>query len=123
MIPDQSFDRAETPHDFIKQRSSRAAACPRSRRSWHPLPRGRPTSPLIDHLDDIGAHYAETLRRWRANLIHHAEEIEGPETGTALIDHAGLRLFHLYLCYCEAAFLERHVSDVQLVFTGRRWRP
>jgi len=26
-----------------------------------------------------------------------------------------LRLWDLYLTYCEAAFLERHVSDVQIV--------
>lgn len=32
------------------------------------------------------------------------------------------RLWMLYLAYCEAAFAERHVSDVQMVLTPGRWR-
>ena len=27
-----------------------------------------------------------------------------------------LRMWHYYLCYCEGGFLERAISDVQLVF-------
>jgi cyclopropane-fatty-acyl-phospholipid synthase len=77
---------------------------------------------LIDKYD-IGAHYPETLRRWRANLACHAEEIAGTPATAPLIDDAGLRLFNLYLCYCEAAFLERHIGDVQLVFARRPRRP
>ena len=30
------------------------------------------------------------------------------------------RLWQLYLCYCEAAFVERHVSDVQLILAKPR---
>jgi cyclopropane-fatty-acyl-phospholipid synthase len=68
----------------------------------------RVTDLAVIDVRDIGAHYPETLCRWRSNLPR---------------DHADFRLFRLYLCYCEAAFLERHVSDVQVVFAGRRWRP
>jgi hypothetical protein len=28
----------------------------------------------------------------------------------------------LYLCYCEAAFLERHISDVQILLAKPAWR-
>jgi cyclopropane-fatty-acyl-phospholipid synthase len=31
-------------------------------------------------------------------------------------------LWDLYLCYCEAAFLERHISDVQVVLAKPAWR-
>jgi cyclopropane-fatty-acyl-phospholipid synthase len=30
---------------------------------------------------------------------------------------AFIRMWEFYLCYCEAAFLERAISDVQVVFT------
>ncbi len=32
------------------------------------------------------------------------------------------RLWALYLAYCEASFLERHISDVQLVLAKPAWR-
>ena len=68
-------------------------------------------------LEDIGAHYAETLRRWRANLHAASGEMERLGFGAAL-----RRLWDLYLAYCEAAFLERHISDVQLVLAPPGWR-
>ena len=33
------------------------------------------------------------------------------------------RLWDFYLAYCEAAFLERHISVVQVVFAKDGWRP
>ena len=33
-----------------------------------------------------------------------------------------LRLWTYYLAYCEAAFLERYVSDVQVVLANPYWR-
>jgi len=72
-------------------------------------------------LEDIGRHYAETLRQWRANLAaavrHNPALQQRPD-----IDDTLLRLWDLYLAYCEAAFLERHVSDVQVVLTADGWR-
>jgi cyclopropane-fatty-acyl-phospholipid synthase len=32
------------------------------------------------------------------------------------------RLWDLYLAYCEAGFLERHISDVQIVLAKPAWR-
>ena len=32
------------------------------------------------------------------------------------------RLFSLYLAYCEGSFLERHISDVQLLLAKSSWR-
>ena len=64
---------------------------------------------LVD-LQDIGPHYAETLRRWRANL-----EDQRPAVERLGFDERFWRFWTFYLCYCEAAFIERHVSDVQLV--------
>ena len=39
------------------------------------------------------------------------------------LDERFHRLWSLYLCYCEAAFLERHISDVQMVIAGPWYRP
>jgi cyclopropane-fatty-acyl-phospholipid synthase len=68
-------------------------------------------------LSDIGPHYAETLRRWRANLEGAASRLR-----QAGLDPRLLRLWRLYLAYCEAAFERRHISDVQLVLAPRPGR-
>ncbi len=65
---------------------------------------------LVD-LDDIGLHYATTLRLWKRNVDERFEEIR-----SLGFDDRFKRLWDMYLGYCEGAFLERHISDVQLIF-------
>ena len=61
-------------------------------------------------LHDIGEHYPETLRTWRANVTEHQAEVAELGLGQDF-----RRLWDLYLTYCEAAFLEHHVTDLQLL--------
>jgi cyclopropane-fatty-acyl-phospholipid synthase len=114
-IADRSYDRAKNHRDFIKEFIFPGGCLP-SLQSIA-IATARTDMSLVD-LEDIGRHYAETLRRWRAAVDDHRPEIE--ELG---FDERFLRLWRLYLCYCEAAFLERHVSDVQMVFAKAKWRP
>ncbi len=65
---------------------------------------------LLD-LDDIGLHYATTLNHWRRNFFERLPEIRRMGYSDAFI-----RMWEYYLCYCEGAFLERAISDVQIVF-------
>jgi cyclopropane-fatty-acyl-phospholipid synthase len=64
---------------------------------------------IVD-LEDITPHYAETLRRWRANVEASADRLH--ELG---YDERFQRLWRLYLCWCEAGFAERRIGNVQLV--------
>ena len=50
----------------------------------------------------------------------HERRADLPELGVT--EELG-RLWDFYLAYCEAAFLERHVSVVQLVLARPDWRP
>jgi len=62
-------------------------------------------------VDEMGRHYAETLRRWRDNLLANREAI------LALgFDETFLRLWEFYLCYCEGGFLEGSIGLVQLSY-------
>jgi cyclopropane-fatty-acyl-phospholipid synthase len=72
----------------------------------------RATSMGLYHAEDIGAHYARTLREWRRRF-HEAEE---PVRALGF-DERFLRMWDYYLGYCEAAFLERHTGDFQLLLT------
>ena len=70
----------------------------------------RSTDLMPAALHDFGLHYAETLRRWRANLAGRRDDAHALG-----VDDAFLRLWDFYLCYCEAGFEERDVSVVQVV--------
>ncbi|WP_025770719.1 SAM-dependent methyltransferase [Thioalkalivibrio sp. HK1] len=62
------------------------------------------------HLEDIGLHYARTLRRWRRAFDERIDEVLAMG-----FDHRFVRLWRFYLCYCEAGFQERYLGDVQLL--------
>ncbi|CAN5169912.1 cyclopropane-fatty-acyl-phospholipid synthase family protein [soil metagenome] len=66
----------------------------------------------IDNLDNIGVHYAETLRRWRVRFLERADAVR--DLG---FDDAFIRRWEYYLAYCEAGFLTRQLNDLQLVLT------
>jgi cyclopropane-fatty-acyl-phospholipid synthase len=64
------------------------------------------------HLEDLARHYALTLRAWRLPFLAGIERVRQMD-----LDAPFERMWHLYLAYCEAAFQERHISDVQLLLT------
>jgi len=76
---------------------------------------GRCTKMSLFHLEDIGLHYAETLRQWRERFLQNRDEIKAQG-----FDERFLRMWEYYLCYCEGAFRERHIGNVQLVLTAQR---
>jgi cyclopropane-fatty-acyl-phospholipid synthase len=68
----------------------------------------------LRHLEDIGPHYARTLAEWRHNLARHREQVE------AITEPRFRRLWHFYLCYCEASFAEGYIGDAQMVLARAR---
>jgi cyclopropane-fatty-acyl-phospholipid synthase len=63
----------------------------------------------IVHLEDIAPHYAETLRRWREAFHERLDEVRALGYSEEFI-----RMWTYYLCYCEGAFDERAIGNVQL---------
>ncbi|MCD4506764.1 class I SAM-dependent methyltransferase [Chromobacterium piscinae] len=59
---------------------------------------------------DFGADYAETLRRWRDAFEANLAAIRGQG-----FDEAFIRLWRLYLCYCEAGFNEGRIGVSQFL--------
>ncbi|MEO6212528.1 MAG: cyclopropane-fatty-acyl-phospholipid synthase family protein [Vicinamibacterales bacterium] len=70
----------------------------------------RTTSLSMYHAENWGTHYARTLRAWRARFHHHHDRVRALG-----FDDRFMRMWDLYLAYCEAAFLERHAGLFQLV--------
>jgi cyclopropane-fatty-acyl-phospholipid synthase len=78
---------------------------------------GRVSDLRFVHAEDFASHYAETLRRWRQAFHSRRDEVRRLDDGDDF-----LRLWDYYLCYCQAAFEERHVGVLQIQFDqpGRR---
>jgi cyclopropane-fatty-acyl-phospholipid synthase len=68
-------------------------------------------------IDDITAHYVETLKRWRTNFDRAGAELIGLG-----YDAHFQRIWRLYLAYCEAGFAERRILDLQLLLAKPRYR-
>jgi cyclopropane-fatty-acyl-phospholipid synthase len=115
VMADASYERAKHHDDFIRRMVFPGGCIPSITAIVGSLTRA--TDLRVFDLEDIGRHYATTLRRWEENL-----EERWSDVAAAGLDERFHRLWRLYLCYCEAAFLERHISDVQLVLTGPDWR-
>lgn len=72
------------------------------------------------NLEDIGPSYAITLRHWRQRFLANLDAVR--QLG---YDERFVRMWEYYLCYCEGGFLERSISNAQLLFArpGNRRAP
>lgn len=108
VIDDRSFERAKRHQDFVRRMVFPGGCLPSVASLTASL--ARATDLRIVDREDIGHYYPETLRRWADNLATNTDAVARLGVGQEF-----RRLWDLYLAYCEAAFLERHISDVQLV--------
>lgn len=67
---------------------------------------------MVEHLENIGIHYAQTLREWNQRFQANWSDIE--KLG---FDEQFRRKWEYYFCYCEAGFQSRAIGDLQLVLT------
>jgi cyclopropane-fatty-acyl-phospholipid synthase len=109
VMPERDYDNYLASVDFIRKHVFPGGSLPSAAALLESA--GRASRLRCVQLEDFAAHYAETLRRWRANFEARLPEIRELGYTERLI-----RLWRYYLCYCEAGFEERQVSVVQLVF-------
>ncbi|MGI9270858.1 MAG: class I SAM-dependent methyltransferase [Woeseiaceae bacterium] len=62
------------------------------------------------HVEDIGSHYAYTLRHWHDRFFDKLDTVREMQYPDAFI-----RMWQYYLCYCESAFVERAIGTVQML--------
>ena len=66
----------------------------------------------LNHLEEFTEHYAKTLNIWHENFENNLDEVK--KLG---FDDYFIRMWKMYLNYCEAGFLTRNINLHQLVFT------
>jgi len=116
---EQKFPAYQKGSDWIQKRIFPGAELASVKEVLASLQRATKMSLL--HLEDIGIHYALTLAEWRRRFHARASEVRALG-----FDDRFMRTWDYYLAYCEAAFRERHIGDVQVVMTKNnnvRWMP
>jgi cyclopropane-fatty-acyl-phospholipid synthase len=116
VIDDRAYEVEKASASFIRSTIFPGGALP----SVEVIARclARHTDLRIADLHELTPHYAETLRRWRANFERAGEQLH--RLG---YDERFIRLWRLYLAYCEAGFVEGRIGVVQMVLGKPRWLP
>jgi cyclopropane-fatty-acyl-phospholipid synthase len=109
-IPEQRYDSYKRRPDFIQRYIFPGGHLPSLEAMSGTM--GKASELYVEDVENIGMHYAETLRRWRERFLDRSEEVR--ELG---FDEPFVRMWEFYLAYCEAAFLARYINDLQLVLT------
>jgi cyclopropane-fatty-acyl-phospholipid synthase len=109
-IADQRYEQALDAVDFIQRYIFPGGSLP----SVSVIARkvAAATDMRIFHLEDIGPHYARTLRAWRSRFLAAAATIQGMGFSQEF-----MRMWNYYFCYCEGGFEERSIGAVQILFT------
>ena len=114
-IADQRYDSAIRSVDFIQRYIFPGSNIPSNTAMLTSMTRASDLR-LID-LQDIGLHYATTLRRWRENFFANIEAVRQLGYSEAFV-----RMWDFYLSYCEGGFAECALGDVHLLLAKPGFR-
>ncbi len=106
-IADQRYDSARTTVDFIKRYIFPGGFLPSVTVMADSMT--NVSDMRMIGLEDIGLHYARTLSHWRRRFFERIDDVRRQGFADDFI-----RMWEFYLCYCEGAFLERAIGNVQL---------
>jgi cyclopropane-fatty-acyl-phospholipid synthase len=110
LVPDERWPRYRRTPDWIERHVFPGCLIP-SLGALRSVTE-RASSLRIGRVEEIGAHYAETLRRWRSRFHESLDEVR-----TLGYDERFIRTWDFYLSFCEAAFRTRWLGDAQLLLT------
>jgi len=107
-MPDHRYDEYLKTSDFIQEFIFPGSCVPSISAIHNAI---IPNSNFrLNHLEDFGLHYARTMREWLNKFMSNIDSVRQLGYGNDFI-----RLWEYYMCYCEAGFLERYTSVVQVV--------
>jgi cyclopropane-fatty-acyl-phospholipid synthase len=109
-IPDQRYEAYRKGNDWIREYIFPGGLLPSMGALTEAMRRNSRLT--IRHVDDIGPHYATTLRLWRERFMANRDEAARRGYG----EHFA-RTWEYYLAFCEAGFRVGALLDYQLVLT------
>ena len=109
-IRDQFYEQALKSVDFIKRFIFPGSFIPSVQALVDSV--ARCSDLKLFQMEDIGPHYARTLKGWRERLMANQGQVRAQGFPDSF-----LRMWEYYLCYCEGGFEERQLGDVQMLLT------
>jgi cyclopropane-fatty-acyl-phospholipid synthase len=107
-IPDDRYEEYRQGCDWIQKRIFPGGLLPSLAALREAM--ARASSLAIRSVENIGPHYARTLRDWRTAFLKNTEELR--RLG---FDEEFLKVWVYYLCYSEAGFSTLALNDLHLV--------
>ena len=114
-IADQRYDDYYNSTDFIKRYIFPGGCLPSINRISEQVV--AKTDLQMVQLNDITAHYAETLKHWRKTFLEQSRKILSQG-----FDDKFLRMWDYYFSYCEGGFRERVISTSQITLAKPGYR-
>ncbi len=114
-IADQRYDMARKTVDFIQRYIFPGGSLPSIAVISDFVK--RKTDMNVLHIEDIGVHYAQTLKHWRDTFNSKLELVRAQG-----FDERFIRMWEFYLCYCEGGFIERSIGTAQVLMAKPQYR-
>ncbi|KAK1307704.1 hypothetical protein QJS10_CPA09g01967 [Acorus calamus] len=109
-IPDERYNEYRKSSDFIKEYIFPGGCLPCLSRITSAM--AASSRLCVEHLENIGIHYYQTLLYWRKNFMARQREIL--ELG---FDEKFIRTWEYYFIYCAAGFKSHTLGNYQVVFS------
>ncbi|CAG8482621.1 5488_t:CDS:2 [Paraglomus occultum] len=122
-MPETRYDRYCKEVDFIRKYIFPGGHCPTVTSLVQAIHKGSRGRLIVESIDNIGPHYARTLRLWREQFLSVFDESIGP---TLIKEHPEMkqrdvdifkRKWEFYFAYCEGGFVNRILGNVHVVLT------
>ncbi|MED6194133.1 hypothetical protein PIB30_025689 [Stylosanthes scabra] len=109
-IPDERYDEYRRSSDFIKEYIFPGGCLPSLSRITSAM--AAASRLCVEHAENLGIHYYQTLRWWRKNFLKRQSEILELK-----FDEKFIRTWEYYFDYCSAGFKSRTLGNYQMVFS------
>ncbi|GKV19104.1 hypothetical protein SLEP1_g29401 [Rubroshorea leprosula] len=109
-IPDERYEGYRLSSDFIKEYIFPGGCLPSLSRITSAM--AAASRLCVEHVENIGIQYYQTLRNWRQNFLGKKSEINALG-----FDDKFIRTWEYYFDYCAAGFKTRTLGDYQIVFS------
>ena len=106
-IPDRVYERYRRGTDWIRKYIFPGGHLPSLGALQSAM--ARRSGFVIDRMENVGDHYATTLRHWRRRFWMKVDAVRALG-----FDDRFVRLWDFYLASCEAAFRQRQIGNAQL---------
>lgn len=110
--PDARYDVYRSTTDFIQKHIFPGGLCPSLNVISNAL--AAHTQLIVEHVENIGPHYATTLAEWRRRFL---QSVDAGTVAKAGFDDIFVRKWLYYLCYCESGFATRTLGVLHIVLT------